>query len=91
MLIQKKNLKPIHPSNFLRALTGKMAGILFHFNFQQDALEVLQVVFDNLKGKSILANDFASRKQMRYVTSSCVQQYRNVLDKPLNSETDIVF
>lgn len=91
MLIQKKNLKPIHPPNFLRALTGKMAGILFHFNFQQDALEVLQVVFDNLKGKSILANDFASRKQMRHVTCSCVQQYKNVLDKFLNSATDIVF
>ena len=63
MSIQKKALKPIDPSNFLWALKRKMSDIRnvpFDFNSQQDAVEVLQVVLDDLKGTSILANDLVS-------------------------------
>ena len=63
MSIRKKALTPIDSSNFLWPLKRKMSDIHnvpFDFNSQQDAVEVLQVVLDNLKGTSVLANDLVS-------------------------------
>ena len=63
MFIPKKALKPIGPSNFLWTLNRKMSDICkvrFDFNSRQDAVEVLEVVLDNLRGTSVLANNLVS-------------------------------
>ena len=49
MAVKKNLTKPVDPSNFLWALKRKLSnlrGLLFDFNTQQDAAEVLQVVLD---------------------------------------------
>ena len=64
-------MKPTNPSNFWSPLKPKMADIhyvLFDFNSQQDAVEVLQVILDDLKGTSILANDLVSNTLKTTIT-----------------------
>ena len=56
MSIQKRAMEPIDPSNFLWTLYCKMSNIWivpFGFNSQKYAVEVLQVVLDDLKGTSV--------------------------------------
>ena len=56
MKIKSRSKKPVDPSNFLRALTGKISEFRhtpFNFNSQQDAAEVLQFVIDELKGTAV--------------------------------------
>ena len=54
---------PVDPSNFLRALVRRFSSIRdapFNFNSQQDASEILQVLLDDFKGTSPLAEDIIS-------------------------------
>ena len=63
MRVLHQALKPIDPSNFLWALERKIFDIHIvpsDFDSQQDGVEVLQVVLDDLKGTSILANHLVS-------------------------------
>ena len=60
MAIKEKSLVAINPSNFLWALKCKIPSARstsFDFNSQQDVGEVLQILFDELKGRSIRTDD----------------------------------
>ena len=57
MSLLKKRYTPVDPSNFLWALHRKLSTnkqVPFQFNTQQDVPEILQVVFDQLKGHSTI-------------------------------------
>ena len=62
----------------------------FNFNSQQDAVEVLQVVLDNLKGTSVLANDLVSNKLRTTITSNtclcsaATEEKRDILPLPMS-------
>ena len=63
MKIKSRSNKPVDPSNFLWALSGKISESRhapFNFNSQQDVAEVLQFVIDKLKGTSVVASDLIS-------------------------------
>ena len=66
---------PIDPSNFLWALNRKISssrGAPFDFNSQQNIAEILQVVFDELKGTSIRTDDLLSNTLRTTITcNSC--------------------
>ena len=58
-----KRSSPIDPSNFLRALQNLISRTRnspFNVNTMQDASEILQIIIDELKGTSILADDIIS-------------------------------
>ena len=60
MLLLKRQTTPLDPSNFLWALHRKLSTnkqVPFQFNTQQDVPEILQVVFDELKGHSTIASN----------------------------------
>ena len=60
MSLLKKRYTPVDPSNFLWALHRKLSTnkqVPFQFNTQQDVPEILQVVFDQLKGHSTIASN----------------------------------
>ena len=60
MSVLKRRTTPLDPSNFLWALHRKFSTnkqIPFQFNTQQDVTEILQVVFDELKGHSTIASN----------------------------------
>ena len=59
-LLSRSSRAAIDPSNFLRALQGKMSSIRkdpFNFNSQQDVPEILGVVLEELKGDSSLVEN----------------------------------
>ena len=60
MSLLKRRTTPLDPSNFLWALHRKLSTnkqVPFQFNTQQDVPEILQVVFDELKGHSTIASN----------------------------------
>ena len=60
MSLLKRRTTPLDHYNFLWALHRKLSAnkqIPFQFNTQQDVPEILQVVFDELKGDSTIASD----------------------------------
>ena len=62
---------PVDPSNFLRALANKFSSVRdspFNINVQQDVSEVLQVLLDDFKGTSPLAEDIFSTTVQSTVT-----------------------
>ena len=75
MAIKERSTVPIDPSNFLWALKHKISSTRsapFDFNSQQDVAEILQVVFDELKGTSIRADDLLSNALTTIITcNSC--------------------
>ena len=44
----------------------------FDFNSRQDAVEVLEVVLDNLRGTSVLANDLVSNTLRTPIVTSVI-------------------
>ena len=67
-----KRSSPIDPSNFLRALQNlisKKRSIRFNINTQQDAPEILQIIIDNLKEVSVVADDALSSSL--HTTTTC--------------------
>ena len=67
MPLLKRKTSPIDPSNFLWVLRNKITkdhGSPFNFNSQQDVPEILQIVIDELKGISQVAD---------YIISSTLQ------------------
>ena len=75
MATNERSTVPIDHSKFLWALKLKISSTRsapFDFNSQQDAAEILQVVFDELKGSSIRADDLLSNTLSTIVTyNSC--------------------
>ena len=60
MSLLKRRSTPLDPSNFLWVLHRKLSTnkqVPFQFNTQQDVPEILQVVFDELKGHSTIASN----------------------------------
>ena len=71
MSLLKRKTSPIDPSNFLWALRNKITkdhGSPFNFNSQQDVPEILQIVIDELKGISQLADNIISSTLQTSVT-----------------------
>ena len=65
MKIKSRSNKTVDPSNFLWALTRNISGschVLFGFNSQQDAAEVLQFAIDDLKGTSVAGSQWLNFK-----------------------------
>ena len=63
MSLLKKQSSPVDPSNFLRAFQNSISrkrGTPFNFNTQQDVPEILQLLIDELKGESTIADDIIS-------------------------------
>ncbi|XP_057299432.1 uncharacterized protein LOC130630050 [Hydractinia symbiolongicarpus] len=59
MTMLNRSLTPVDPSNFLKALERKIhsyGNTTFHYNSQQDVAEMLLLVFDELKGYSVIAS-----------------------------------
>ena len=75
MAIKERSTVPIDPSNFLWALKCKISSTRsapFDFNSQQDVAEILEVVFDELKGTSVRADDLLSNTLSTTITcNSC--------------------
>ena len=71
MSLLKRKTSPIDPSNFLWALRNKITKdheSPFNFNSQQDVPEILQIVIDELKGISQLADNIISSTLQTSVT-----------------------
>ena len=69
-LLGKRN-SPIDPSNFLRAFQKKVIekrGTPFNINTQQDVLEILQILLDELKVASPIADGIISSSIVRSTT-----------------------
>ena len=69
MAVKKNSIKPIDTSNFLWALKRNLSNTRvepFDFNSQQDVAEILQVVYDELKGVSLAANSLISNTQRNH-------------------------
>ena len=69
-LLGKRN-SPIDPSNFLRAFQKKISekrGTPFNINTQQDVPEILQVLLDEMKGSSPIADGIISSSIVRSTT-----------------------
>ena len=90
----RKALKPIDSSNFLWALTHKISDIHnvpFDVNSWQDAVEVLQVVLDDPKVTSVLANDLVSNALRTTTTcntclcSAAKEEKCDILPRPMSS------
>ena len=75
MTIKERSTVPIDSSNFLWGLKCKISSTCsppFDFNHQQNVAEILQVVFDELKGTSIRADDLLSNTLNTTITcNSC--------------------
>ena len=74
MAIKERSIVPIDPSNFLWALKCKISSTCsapFDFNSQEDVTEIQQVVFDELKGTSIRADDLLSNTLNTITCNSC--------------------
>ena len=75
MAIKERLTVLIDPSNFLWALELKISSTHsapFDFNSQQDIAEILQVVFDELKGTTMRADDLLSNTLTTTITcNSC--------------------
>ena len=75
MAIKERSSVPIDPSNFLQALKRKISSTCsapLDFSSQQDVPEILQVVFDELKGTSIRGDNLLSNTLSTTITcNSC--------------------
>ena len=71
MSLSKRKTSRIDPSNFLWALRNKITedrGSPFNFNSQEDVPEILQIVTDELKGVSQVADNIISFTLQTLVT-----------------------
>ena len=86
MVIKERSSVPIDPSNFLWALKRKISSTRsasLDFSSQQDVPEILQVVFDELKGTSIRADNLLSNTLSTTITCnsySCSAVREETLD-----------
>ena len=89
-----KRTTPIDPSNFLRAFQNNISnkqGIAFNINTQQDAPEILQILLDELKGTSPIADGLLSSSIVRTTTcdtcfsSSLQEEKLNIVNFPLSN------
>ena len=75
MAMKVKSVVPMDPSNFLWALKRKISSprsAPFDLNSQQDIAEILQVVFDELKGTSVRTEDLLPNTLRATITyNSC--------------------
>ena len=90
-LLGKRN-SPIDPSNFLRAFQKKITakrGTPFNVNTQQDVPEILQILLDELKGSSPIAEGIISSSIVRSTTcdncfsSSSTEDKHDIISVPL--------
>ena len=90
----KKRTSPIDPSNFLRAFQNTISnkqGAPFNINTQQDVPEILQILIDELKGTSSIAEDLISSSILRSTTcdtcfsSSSQEEKHNIVSFPLTN------
>ena len=90
----KKRTSPIDPSNFLRAFQNaisKKRGSAFNINTQQDVPEIFQILLDELKGTSPIADGLISSSIIRTTTCdtcfsfSSQEEKHNIISFPLSN------
>ena len=89
-----KRTSPIDPSNFLRAfqkLISEKRGAPFNINTQQDVPEIFQILLEELKGCSPIADGIISSSVVRSTTcdncftSSSQEDKQNIIGLPLSN------
>ena len=71
MSLWKRRTNPLDPSNFLWALHRKLSTskqVSYQYNTQKDVTEIIQVVFDELKGHSAIASNIFVLEPQQHVT-----------------------
>ena len=91
---------PIDPSNFLVALQSiisKNRGTNFNINTQQDAQEILEIVLEELKGTSVIADNIISSSLSTTITcKNCFSESKtetkyNIIQLPLSNSIKASF
>ena len=66
--------------------TQTVRGVPFDFNIQEDATEILQVLFDELKGVSLAPSQLISNTQKIIVSCNTLEENLDILTLPVSAD-----
>ena len=84
MSLLRKRSSPVEPSNFLRAFQNfisKKRGAPFNINTQQDVPEIMQLLIDEFKGDSVVADDIISASVASTITCNTCSNFSSKEEK----------